>query len=151
MRRFVPIGILFIAAIIALATGCEFKQNISSKEIPIIKKAIGEMEVEIRADNSAGLDSMLSSEAAGSGTSARSILDFVYHAGSNDTLTNFVGFTGKQIFFRGDAARVDASIADSTGPVTEVTITLKKEGDRWLIKALGPRIDEPLKVGDSTK
>lgn len=149
MKKFIPIAIL-IAAVIAVSAGCEFKKNISRDEIPIIKKSVGEMEAAIRSDNAAGLDSLLSGEAAESGTSARSILDFVYHAGPDDTLYQFVGFTDKQIFFRGDAARVDASITDSAGPVSDVTITLKKEGDIWRIKKIGPRVDEPLKQGDST-
>ncbi len=149
MRRLIPIGMI-LAAMIAAAAGCEMKKNISSNEIPTIKKSIGEMETAIRADNVAGLDSLLSSEAAGSGTTARSVLDFVYHAGPNDTLPQFVGFTDKQIFFRGDAARVDASISDSAGPVADVTITLKKEHDVWRIKKIGPRVDEPLEEGDST-
>lgn len=149
MRRFLPIPII-TAAVIVVVVGCEFKKNISRDEIPIIKKSIGEMEAAIRSDDAAGIDSLLSSEAAGIGTSARSILDFVYHAGPDDTLSQFVGFTDKQIFFRGDAARVDASISDSTGPVSDVTITLKKEGDVWRIKKIGPRTDEPLKEGDST-
>lgn len=140
-----------MAAVIAAVSGCELKKNISSDEIPIIKKSIGEMETAIRADDTAGLDSLLSSEAAKSGTTARSILDYVYHAGPNDTLSEFVGFTDKQIFFRGDAARVDASISDSAGPVADVTITLKKEHDMWLVKNIGPRIDEPLKDEDSAK
>lgn len=142
---------MLLAAIVAAVAGCEFKKNISRDEIPIIKKSIGEMETAIRADDAAGLDSLLSGEAAQTGTSAQSILDFVYHAGPNDTLTDFVGFTGKQIFFRGDAARVDASIADSTGPVADVTITLKKGGDVWRVKEIGPRIDEPLEEGDSAQ
>jgi hypothetical protein len=149
MIRFIPAAI-FIAAVIVVAAGCEFKKNISRDEIPLIKKSIGEMEAAVRSDDAAGLDSLLSGEAAKSGTSARSILDFVYHAGPDDTLPQFVGFTDKQIFFRGDAARVDASITDSAGPVSDVTITLKKEDDVWRIKKIGPRIDQPLKEGDST-
>jgi hypothetical protein len=148
MKNLVPISIL-AAALIGAATGCEFKKNISRDEIPIIKKSVGEIETAIRADDAAGLDSLLSNEAARSGTSARSILDFVYHSGPNDTLAEFVGFTDKQIFFRGDAARVDASISGPGGPVADVTITLKKEHDIWRIKKIGPRIDEPLKEGDS--
>ncbi len=148
MKRLIPISIL-IAALIAALVGCEFKKNISREEIPIIKQSIGKMETAIRADDDAGLDSLLSGEAAESGTTARSILDFVYHAGENDTLTEFVGFGDKQIFFRGDAARVDASISGPDGPVADVTITLKKEDDIWRIKQIGPRIDEPLEEGDS--
>lgn len=150
MKRLMPMAVL-LAAVTAAVVGCELKKNISSDEIPIIKKSVGEMEAAIRADDVAGIDSLLSGEASKSGTTARSILDFVYHAGPNDTLPQFVGFTDKQIFFRGDAARVDASISDSAGPVADVTITLKKEKDIWRIKKIGPRVDEPLKEEDTTK
>jgi hypothetical protein len=148
MKGLIPISIL-MAVVVMASAGCEFKKNISRKEIPIIKKSIVEMEAAIRADNDTGLDSLLSIEAADSGTTARSILDFVYHAGPNDTLTEFVGFTGKQIFFRGDAARVDASISGPDGPVADVTITLKKENDVWRVKQIAPRVDQPLEE-DST-
>ena len=125
--------------------GCEFKQNTSREEIPVIKESIAAFESVIRARSTVYLDSILSSDAAEKGTTAQSILDFVYGEG----LTEFTGFTQKEILFRGDDARVDCKIAGPDGPTRDVTITLRKENEVWLIKKIEPRINDAIK-NDST-
>jgi hypothetical protein len=132
--------IIIILSVLAVLFGCEFKKNISREEIPIIKESISAFEVVIRARNTVYLDSILSSEARDAGMTPESILEFVY----GDGLNEFVGFTHKQIFFRGNAARVDCKITGSGGPTKDVTITLRKESDVWLIKKIESRIDDPL-------
>lgn len=132
--------------IVTVMIGCEFKKNTSREEIPIIKESLGAFEAAIKARDALYIDSLLSSEAAEVGTTSASILDFVYA----DSLTAFAGFTQKQILFRGDAARVDCTVAGPDGPVREVTITLRKERNIWRIKKLEPRLDDPLKEDQDT-
>lgn len=131
-------------AVLAGAAGCEKKRQVASEEIPYIKNSVVALENVIKAHNGIILDSILSSEAKGVGTTAEGMLAFVY----TDSLREFVGFTDKEIVFRGDAARVDCNIAGADGYRRPVTITLRKEDKVWLIKKLEPRAgkmfpDEP--------
>ncbi len=125
--------------------GCEFKKNISREEIPIIKESIAAFESVLRARSTVYLDSILSSDAAEQGTTSQSILDFVY----SDGLTEFTGFTQKQILFRGDDARVDCKITAPDGSTRDVTITLRKENEVWLIKKIEPHTVDAIE-SDST-
>ncbi len=143
MKRYSAIITLLMA--ISVVAGCEFKKNVSHDEIPIIKKSIVAFEGALKTHDKAYLDSLLSSDAAEQGTTSASIMNFVF----SDGLTQFVGFTHKQIFFRGDAARVDCEITGPDGPVQAVTITLHKEGDIWLIKKIGPKVNDAIE-DDST-
>ena len=135
-----------LVLIVAVIFGCEFKKNTSREEIPIIKQSLGAFEAAIKARDAVYIDSLLSSEAAEAGTTSASILAFVYA----DSLTAFAGFTEKQIFFRGEAARVDCAITGPEGSVREVTITLRKESKIWRIKKIEPRLDDPLKEDQDT-
>jgi hypothetical protein len=135
-----------LLAVVLLATlpGCERKRQVASEEIPYIKNSLIVLEKVIKAHNGIVLDSILSSDAAAAGTTPEGLLAFVY----TDSLREFVGFTDKEIIFRGDAARVDCDIAGADGYRKPVTITLRKEDKVWLIKKLEPRIgklfpDEP--------
>ena len=143
MRK--AVGLFLLVAILTFVDGCEFKKNISREEIPIIKESILAFEKVLRLRDPILLDSLLSSEARQVGTTPETVLEFVY----SDGRTEFTGFTNKQIFFRGDAARCDCTINGGGLPAKEVTITLKKENNVWLIKKIEPRLDAPLKV-DST-
>lgn len=139
--------LLGLAVFLVTLQGFECKKNISRDEIPIIKESVAALEAVLKVRNTVYLDSLLSSEAAGQGMSADSIMKFVYA----DGLSEFVGFTGKQIFFRGDAARIDCNITGPDGPTRDVTLTLRFENGAWLLKKIEPRIDEPLKLPpDST-
>lgn len=140
-------GIIFLAAAALFVGSCEFKKNISREEIPIIKQSIAAFENVIAARDTVHLDSLLSTEAAELGMTPAAILDFIYA----DSLGEFVGFTGKQIFFRGDAARVDCAITGSDGPGREITITLRKEAEVWLIKKIEDRRDNPLEMEGDTQ
>lgn len=140
-RSFTVISALFL---LAHLSGCEKKRQVASEEIPYIKNSVVALENVIKAHNGIILDSILSSEAKGVGTTAEGMLAFVY----TDSLREFVGFTDKEIVFRGDAARVDCNIAGADGYRRPVTITLRKENKVWLIKKLEPRAgkmfpDEP--------
>jgi hypothetical protein len=143
MRK--SICIFLLCAVAVFAAGCESKKDISREEIPIIKESIVAFEKALKLRDPILLDSLLSSEARQVGTAATTVLDFVY----GDGRTEFTGFTNKQIFFRGDAARCDCTINGGGIPAKDVTITLKKENNVWLIKRIEPRLDSPLKV-DST-
>jgi hypothetical protein len=143
MKRYSAIFILLTA--VTIMVGCEFKKNVSRDEIPIIKKSIVAFEDALKTHDTAYLDSLLSSDAAAQGTTSAGIMNFVF----SDGLTQFVGFTHKQIFFRGDAARVDCEITGPDGPVQAVTITLRKENDVWLIKKIGPKVSDAIE-DDST-
>jgi hypothetical protein len=136
--------LVIYAAIALMLFGCEFKKNISREEIPLIKKSLGAFEVVLKLRSTVYVDSLLSSDAAEAGTSSKYILDFVY----SDGMEEFAGFTKKQIFFRGDAARVDCTISGPDGPVKDVTITMRKEDETWLVKKIETRIDDGIE-GDS--
>jgi len=138
MKTFSRLAVILIG--LAALYGCEFKKNVSRDEIPNIKESIVAFEVGIKAHHVAYIDSLLSSDAADAGTTAQSILDFIY----SDSLTTFTGFTDKEIFFRGDAARVDCKIGGPDGPTRPVTITMRKQGDIWFIKKIEPRVEEPV-------
>lgn len=140
-RSFTVISALFL---LANLSGCEKRRQVAAEEIPYIKNSVVALENVIKAHNSIILDSILSSEATGVGTTAEGMLAFVY----TDSLREFVGFTDKEIVFRGNAARVDCNIAGADGYRRPVTITLRKENKVWLIKKLEPRVgkmfpDEP--------
>jgi hypothetical protein len=124
-----------------LIFGCEGRKVLSRDEIPFIKESLRALETVIKLRDAAHLDSILSSDAGEAGTTAQGVLQFVYA----DSLQEFVGFTHKQIFFRGDVARVDCDVSGPNGPARPVTVTLRKEDDEWLIKKVEPRVDEPLK------
>ena len=130
--------------VLIILVGCEFKKNVSKDEIPIIKESIVALENVIRAHSAVYLDSILSNEAAAEGMTPEIILDLVY----GDGLEEFVGFTQKQIFFRGDAARVDCKITGPNGPVKDITITLRYEDDVWLIKKIAPKTEDPTQEDD---
>ena len=138
--------IISIIAVVALAGlalfGCEFKKNISREEIPIIKQSIGAVETAVKARDAAALDSLLADE---SEETVYSILGFVYADSAGNVIDSFVGFVDRQIFFRGDAARVDCSVAGPDGPAKDITMTFKKENDVWRIKRMEVRKDDPLK------
>jgi len=133
--------IVLFAAIALVLLGCEFRKNISREEIPLIKQSLSAFEVVLKLRSTVYVDSLLSGEAAKAGTTSKQILDFVY----SDGLEEFVGFTQKQIFFRGDAARIDCSITGPDGPVKDVTITMRKENETWLIKKIEPRLPDGAK------
>lgn len=139
MNRLLRLSII-MAGLVAIH-GCEFKKNISRDEIPNIKETIVALEIAIKARHLTYLDSLLSSDAAEAGTTAQSILDFVY----SDGLTEFVGFTEKQIFFRGNAARIDCKITGPDGPTKDVTITMRKQGEVWFVKRIESKVDDALK------
>lgn len=145
-------AIAFTAALLLLTTltGCEQKRQVASEEIPFIKSSLVVLEKIVKAHNGIVLDSILSSDARAAGTTAEGMLAFIY----DDSLREFVGFTDKEIVFRGDAARVDCDIAGIDGYRRPVTITLRKEDKVWLIKKLEPRAgkmfpDEPDSVTQS--
>jgi hypothetical protein len=123
---------------LALVYGCEFKKNVSRDEIPIIKESIKAFENIVKARNLVYLDSILSSDAAEAGTTPEGVMDYIY----SDGLSEFVGFTGKQIYFRGNAARIDCKITGPDGPTKDVTITMRKQGDIWLLKKIEPRVED---------
>ncbi len=129
------VGIFFAAVLLTNLSGCEKKRQVAPEEIPFIKNSLIVLEKVIKAHNGIVLDSILSSDAAGAGTTSEGLLQFVY----TDSLHEFVGFTDKEIVFRGDAARVDCNIAGADGYRKPVTITLRKEDKVWLIKKLEPR------------
>ena len=131
-------SILVLTAIVILF-GCEFKKNVSRGELPIIKESIVAFENVLKARSTVYLDSILSSEAAEQGMTPQLIMDFVY----SDGLTEFVGFTQKQIYFRGNAARVDCKVTGPEGPTKDVTITFRKENEVWLLKKIENKIIDP--------
>lgn len=139
MRDFSMIFVVVLAGVVLF--GCEFKKNISREEIPIIKQAVGDFEAAVRTKNSVAIDSSLANE---SDETVNGILGFAYTDSTGNPIDSFVGFTSRQIFFRGDAARVDCSVTGPDGLAKDVTITLKKEDDIWRVKRLERRVDNPL-------
>jgi hypothetical protein len=138
--------VIIILAVSALF-GCERRKKLSREEIPAIKETIVAFEQVIKARNTFYFDSVISDDAVKVGTTPESVFDFIY----SDGLDEFVGFTQKQIIFRGDAARCDCFIHGPDGPTRPVTITLRKEDDIWLIKKIEPRVNDALKIErDST-
>ncbi len=135
--------IIYIAAaligVMIFTTGCERKKQLSREEIPAIKTSLVAIENVIKAYNADYVDSLLSDDADNVGTTAQGVLDFVY----GDDLSEFVGFTHKQIYYRGDAARVDAKISGPDGPVRDVSITLRKQEGEWYLKKIEPQIEDP--------
>ena len=91
------------------------------------------------------LDSILSGDAAEAGTTPESVMEFVY----GDGLTEFVGFTHKQIYFRGNSARIDGKITGPDGPTKDVTITMRKHGEVWLLKKIEPKVEDAVKDDSS--
>jgi len=128
-------GLLILAA--ALFWGCQPEKKLSRDELPAIKESLTYMQDVLKAYNTDYLDSILSSDAKDVGTTPESFMNFVYA----DSLKEFVGFTHRQIGFRGDVARVDCMIEGPNGPVKPVTITLKKEHGLWLFKKIEDRVD----------
>ncbi|MEE9443637.1 MAG: hypothetical protein V3V99_13310 [candidate division Zixibacteria bacterium] len=138
MEKSLILKIFFAAFILISIPGCQ-EDIVTRDEIPLIKDSITAIENVIKARDPIYLDSLLCSEAPSAGTSTETILDFIY----DDDLSEFIGFTGRQIFYRNDAARIDCSVSGPAGTVKEITITLKKENEVWLLKKIEPRIDNP--------
>jgi hypothetical protein len=133
---------LAVTGLLCLSVGCKERLQISRDEIPAIKGALVTIEQVLRSKKAHYLDSLFSSDARDAGTTAGSVMSFVYSA----RLDSFVGFTQKQIVFRGDAARIDCMISGPSGPVCPVTITMRKEDGYWLLKKIEPQIDSSLIV-----
>jgi hypothetical protein len=138
MNKSLYIGIIAINLTLISIVGCQ-NDIVTRDEIPLIKDSMMALENVVKARNTIYLDSLLCSEASSVGTSPETILSFIY---DNDT-GEFTGFTGRQIFYRNDAARVDCTVSGSEGPIKEITLTFKKENDVWLLKRIEPRIDNP--------
>jgi hypothetical protein len=138
MTKAVPV---IIAGWLAIsAAGCAQKQQMSPDEIPAIKATLKAVEQVVRTRRTTYLDSLFSSDAASAGSSAQKIMAFVYSAG----VDSFIGFTDKQIAFRGDAARIDCRITGASGVERPVTITMRREEGVWLLKKIEPRVDNAL-------
>jgi hypothetical protein len=140
-------AVLIVAAgwLIIVTAGCGQKQQMSPDEIPAIKATLKAVEQVVRTRRTTYLDSLFSSDAASVGSSAQKIMAFVYSAG----VDSFIGFTDKQIAFRGDAARIDCQITGVSGVKRPVTITMRKEDGVWLLKKIEPRVDngmEPVPI-----
>jgi hypothetical protein len=134
--------VLVVAAgwLILACAGCAQKQQMSPDEIPAIKATLKAVEQVVRTRRTTYLDSLFTSDAASAGSSAQKIMAFVYSAG----VDSFIGFTDKQIAFRGDAARIDCLITGASGVERPVTITMRKEDGVWLLKKIEPRVDSGL-------
>ena len=137
---------LCMVLIASVLSTCDRKPKLSRDEIPSIKTSIYALEQVLKARNTAYLDSILSSEARQIGTTPETVLDFIYGNGPEE----FTGFTGKQIMFRGDAARVDCNINGLDSTLRPVTITLRREEGVWLVKRIEKRTEQALPdKGDS--
>jgi len=137
------IRLILAAALLMALVGCERRAKLSPEEIPAIKETVIALEKIIKWRETGLFDSVAVASPA---KNAGEVFDFIYR----DSLTEFLGFTQKQIIFRNDRARCDCYIHGSEGPDRPVTITLRKENDIWLFKNIEDRTDEILKSIDST-
>lgn len=135
--------ILILWVIVLLS--CDDQREVSREEIPAIKAGLTALEAAIKTHDFGGLDTLLSPESADAGVTARTVMDFVYGAGGNE----FAGFSDRQFFYRGDAARVDCRLTRATAPAREVTLTLRKNENGWRLKNIGIRTSEALPPADS--
>jgi len=136
--------ILTLWALVLLS--CDSPREISREEIPAIKAGLAALEAAIKARDLAGLDTLLSPEAADAGVTARTVMDFVCGAGGNE----FAGFSDRQFFYRGDAARVDCRLMMISSEERRITLTLRKGENGWRLKNIGIRTSEALPPADST-
>lgn len=145
MKRKITISVC-MALIAFVLSACDRGPKLSREEIPSIKVSIYALEQVLKAKNTIYLDSLLSSDASQIGTSPETILNFIYGKGPEE----FTGFTGKQIIFRGDAARVDCNINGPDSTLRPVTITLRREEGVWLVKRIENRTGQAFpEKGDS--
>ena len=135
-------AVLMVAAgwLTICVAGCDRKPQMSPDEIPAIKATLKAVEQVVRTRRTTYLDSLFSSDAASAGSSAQKVMAFVYSAG----VDSFIGFTDKQIAFRGTSARIDCQITGASGVQRPVTITMRKEDGVWLLKKIEPRVDNAL-------
>lgn len=146
MIKWLCMGSIVACLLLISIVGCQ-NDIVTRDEIPLIKDSMMALENVVKARNTIYLDSILCSEASSVGTSPETILSFIY----DDSISEFTGFTGRQIFYRNDAARVDCTVSSPDGPKKEITITFKKENDIWLLKKIESRVDNPAPpIKDST-
>ncbi len=127
IAKFVHIGVILLILSISCA-----EKNPPRDEIPRIKDVMAKLELAIKAENAAAIDSLIIADSYAKGYSSSSILSIVY---SSPGETKFYSFGKREFFYTKDKAIVDCSIlADSTSQGRPLEITLTKAGDGWLIE-----------------
>ncbi len=144
MRKYLIV--LMSVIIICGLIGCESDTNIPRDEIPLIKESITALEKVIKLENVAYFDSLSSSEISADRDNLEKLKAFVF----SDGITEFSGFTGKQIVYRDNAARIDCQIMGGDSASKPVTLTFKKEQGNWLFKNIEVGSEKPIPIMPDT-
>ncbi|MDH4158554.1 MAG: hypothetical protein OEW00_14900 [candidate division Zixibacteria bacterium] len=128
-----------LAVLLAIVGGCSEKPP-SRDHIPALRNVLYRLQVAVREQNRAAIDSLLSNQAVSTRQSSDSLLTFIYFFG--DKYFPFERFGDYDIAYTEDRARIDCYIMDSTGRADRpVTFTFALEHDLWLLKQFEVRRD----------
>lgn len=126
-----PLAVTAFVGVSALLAACD-KRSPSKEEAPAIRAQIGKIAVALQTRNKVALDSLASEEISDDGLSVDSLLAFVWGASGEK---RFDHFGPSEIIYNKKKARFDCPLVDSSGNrYLDVTWTLVKEKDQWLLK-----------------
>ena len=129
-----------LAILLSIAGGCSEKAP-SRDHIPALREVLYKVQVAVKDQNRAAIDSLLSIQTVATGHTSDSLLKFIYFF--HDRYFAFERFGNYDIAYTEDRARIDCYIMDSTGTANRpVTFTLAFEHDLWLLKQFEVRLDE---------
>ena len=121
-----------LAVVLSLAGGCGEKTP-SRDHIPALRNVLYRLQVAVKDQNRAAIDSLLSVQTVSTGHSSDSLLKFVYFV--DGRYFDFERFGNYDIAYTDKRARIDCYIMDSTNVADRpVTFTFALEHDLWLLK-----------------
>lgn len=126
-----PISTAALALLSFSLVNCD-KRSPSKDEAPLIRAQIGKISAALQSQNRAALDSLTSEDISEDGLSVDSLITFVWGVSGEK---RFDHFGSSEIIYNKKLARFDCPLVDSSGnSYVNVTWTLVRENDKWLLK-----------------
>lgn len=128
MRKLNLILIILLVGMV-LPTGCG-KKKINRDYIPILKDNLYKLQMAVKDQNLAQIDSLLSVKVIKKKLSSDSLIRFIYGADYN---FGFVQFGNAEIVYTNEKARIDCYLMDSTSSHDRpIVFFLELDHDLWL-------------------
>ncbi len=128
--------ILTLIFALGLMAGCGTKK-INRDYIPVLKKNLYSLQLAVRDQNLAQIDSLLSLQVLEKKQSSDSLIRFVY---GYDSEFEFVQFGNAEIVYTNNNARIDCYVMDSSSNHDRpIVFFLEYEHDLWLFTSFGEK------------